>query len=344
MKGKENNGMPVGKLGYFRYVVLAALLLLTACDVEFSPNAEWKDIPVVYCVLDQDDDTTWARIERCYLGEDDIYGYSSVSDSFNYPQGSIQVSLIAYHNGLPVDSVDFQYTEVERSDGNFANHSQPMYFFPTGSFLREDCTYKLRLRRVSDGSRIAMSQSVPLVVQTASQVISRPTNTGSFGFYDKNGSSAAFCKIEWPALSNARRYQPIVRFYYSIDGEEMYEDFLCNTVMANTASTYYTFYSRASFLEELYLRLKDDPREKVYLRRFDIFLTACSEELNAYMSTIAASADIDDAHEMFSNIDGGVGILGSRRTHLHKTVPGDSSNLANTGLYYFLMDLGINMI
>lgn len=326
------------------YCVFLALVLFSACEVEFSPNAEWKDIPVVFCVLDQDDDTTWARIERCYLGDGDIYGYSAISDSFNYPQGSITVSLLAYRNGQQVDSMDFLYKEIEREEGNFANTAQPTYYFPTANRLKDDCTYVLKVRRSSDGTVIASSDPVPLVIKEAAQVISKPTNTGSFGFYDKYGSSAAFCKIEWPALKNARLYQPVVRFYYSIDDVEMYEDFKCNTIKANTASTYHTFYSRATFLEELYQRLKDDPRQKVYLRKFDIYLTACSEELNAYMSTASSGTDIDDSHEVYSNIDNGRGILASRRTHLFKSVPGDSSNLNNTGLYFFLMDLGINMI
>ena len=54
-------------------ILIAASLLLSACEVEFSPNAEWREIPVVYCVLDQDDDTTFVRVERCFLGEGNIY-------------------------------------------------------------------------------------------------------------------------------------------------------------------------------------------------------------------------------------------------------------------------------
>ena len=55
------------------FVAIPLILLFTSCKVEFSPNAEWKEVPVVWCVLDQMDDTTWVRVQRCFLGEDNLY-------------------------------------------------------------------------------------------------------------------------------------------------------------------------------------------------------------------------------------------------------------------------------
>ena len=114
-----------------RLFSLSLLPLLTvSCEVEFSPNAEWKEIPVVYCLLDQDDDTTWARVERCYLGDGSIYDYGSISDSINYPLGSIEVKLLRIYNGETVAEYTFRDTTVNRQSGNFANMAQPMYYLP----------------------------------------------------------------------------------------------------------------------------------------------------------------------------------------------------------------------
>ena len=105
-----------------RYLLPAVCYLLslffTSCEVEFSPNAKWKNVPVVYCVLDQDDDTTWARVQRCYLSEDNIYSYGQNSDSINYPQGSIEVYLLGYENGYAfveyyVPAIDARYFESD---------------------------------------------------------------------------------------------------------------------------------------------------------------------------------------------------------------------------------------
>ena len=36
---------------------MLALVAFASCKVEFSPNAPWKDVPSVYCVLDIQEDT-----------------------------------------------------------------------------------------------------------------------------------------------------------------------------------------------------------------------------------------------------------------------------------------------
>lgn len=321
------------------------LLLLASCEVEFSPNAEWKEVPVVYCVLDQDDDTTWARVEKCYLGDGDIYSYSSISDSFNYPEGYLQVALLAYKNGQIVDSMPFTDSVVDRENGDFVATDQPVFFCRTRNRLDVENTYVLSVRRASDGSLLTTSQPVPLIAKTRDQVISKPTNTQTFGFYDHNsGSPTAFCRIEWPALQNARLYQPVIRFYYVVDGDTTYIDLKCSTVKgtANRVS-YSTNYSRDMFLADVKKQLQDDPRQKYFAKKVDIYLMACSEELNAYMNAVSATSDIDQSHEVYTNMTDGLGIVAARRTHLYKRVPADTSVAPNQGLYYLLKNLGINM-
>lgn len=322
------------------------MALLASCEVEFSPNAEWKEVPVVYCILDQDEDTTWARVEKCYLGEGNIYSYSSVSDSFNYPEGYLQIALLAYdNNGQVVDSMPFAYTVLDRDSGDFAYAGQPVYCSRTRNHLSADYTYVLKVRRAADGSLLTASQPVSLVVKTRDNVISKPSNTQMFGFYDHTpGSSTAFCRIEWPALRNARLYQPMVRFYYVVEGDTTYIDLKCKSVLGKTnGTTFSTDYSRDMFLSEVEARLKNDPREKLYAKKVDIYLLACSEELNAYMNTVSSANCIEQSHEIYTNMTEGLGVVASRRTHLRKTVPADTSVADNRGLYYFLKNLDINM-
>ena len=67
----------------FRIIALAAVFAMFAvsCDNDFNPNAEWKETMVVYGLLDQDQDTTWVRVQKCYLGEGDMIAMSSIMDS-----------------------------------------------------------------------------------------------------------------------------------------------------------------------------------------------------------------------------------------------------------------------
>jgi hypothetical protein len=339
-----------------RYLLPAVCYLLslffTSCEVEFSPNAKWKNVPVVYCVLDQDDDTTWARVQRCYLSEDNIYSYGQNSDSINYPQGSIEVYLLGYENGVLKDSIPFLYTERDRQDGNFAHVAQPLYYSvtrPGGSRrFRDNYQYVLYVRSTADGSLLAYSNPVSLIRQTNATLITKPSVTvttsndtiGGFGFYDVDPTTNKrnICHIKWNLLENARLYQPMVRFYYMENGVTRHID-----LMGPISKTSEARYSRELFLEEVRRQLQDDTCRKRYIPRVDLFLTCCSEELNVYMSTASQGGGLDQSHEVYNNINGGVGVVASRRTHLYKRMPSDTSLSSDNGLLYYLINLGVGI-
>lgn len=326
----------------FRFLpVLLVLFLFSACEVEFSPNAAWKEVPVVYCVLDQDDDTSWVRVERCFLGEDDMHLYGGISDSINYPMGSIGVRLLAYQGEGRVDTINFLYTLKDHAEGGFAYQGQPVYY--TTASLAEDKNYKLEVYKTADASIIAYTDPIPLIRQTTPTLIRKPANNDIFGFYDRSGRTPV-CRIEWNVMENARLYQPMVRFYFSEFGDTHYVDLKCATVSAGNASTFLsTYYSRDAFLAELYSQLKDDPNPKQYLKTVDIYLTACNEDLNAYLSSLNSGGSVENGTEVYGNIHGGLGIFAARRTHLYKNLRADSSIVVGSshGLVYYLDSLGV---
>lgn len=323
-------------------------LFLSSCEVEFSPNASWKEIPVIYCVLDQDDftagDTTWVRVERCYLGDGSIYTYSSISDSINYPQGSIDVRLLVYRNGVCIDSIPCRDTLREREQGDFASHLQPIYY--TTQRLQDDCYYKVEVRRASSRSLMAYTDSIPLIT-CSTNVIRKPYNTEIFGFFDRTSGNVPAFLMEWYAMDNARRYQPFVRFYYGEDGDTNYVDVLGGSVNSGNGSTILsTSLTRDGFLKNLELQLQNDTNPKRYLKLVDVYLTACDENLNNYISTVNSGSSIDQSTHAYTNVhcctDGtvvdGVGILAARRTHIYKTLEADASMVPNVGFYWFLLN------
>ena len=327
-----------------------AALLLASCSVEFSPNAQWKEIPVVYCLLDQDDADSWVRVEKCYLTEGDIYSPAQISDSINYPEGSIIVAILAYDNsGRQVDSIPFTYTTADRDSGDFAYANQPLYHANTAGRLRDDWRYRLVVRHTADGKLIAASaDSIPLIKQISSAVVNKPSYTvnpvtgtayGQFAFYGANNT----CRIEWDTLQYGRLYQPIVRLYYAVHGDTTYIDLKAPSATSrNTAPTLSVDYPRYAFLNDIKTMLQGDTATKKYLKMVDIYLTVASEDYNAYRASLQAGASITQGREPYTNIDGGLGIFASRRMHLHKWMPADSSSLPN-GLYHHLCELGVGI-
>lgn len=339
-----------------KIIIAAALLLLSSCEVEFSPNADWKEIPVVYCLLDQDDDTTWARVERCYLGEGSIYSYSSNTDSINYPMGSLDVYLV----GIDGDGKEYYYqfrdTTINRQSGNFANTNQHTYYLPSQKLLKDNWKYDFRVYRHTDRTLIAHNkQPISLIIQNSDEnVFTKPTLSvipggtvvGKFAFKDKNNT----CIIEWPALQNARLYQPFVRFYYAVDenNDSEYETHEYIDIRTpsmsyiNGADRYTIYYQASGFLTSVKEQLKNNPYPKKSLNQVDLYLTACSEDFSAYMSNIADAGNLDQSRELYSNIEGGRGVFAARRTKLYRSLPADDSVLPTPpGLVYQLKQLQI---
>lgn len=326
---------------------LPLAILFISCEVEFSPNAEWKNIPVVYCLLDQDDDTTWVRVQRCYLVDDNIYNFGQVSDSINYPQGTISVSLLAYENGVRKDSMEFQYVTRDIDSGNFAYQAQPLYCFETRNRLKENYSYVLTVRNVSDGSVIVSTDPIALIKKTDERLIVKPEVTVVNGDTIRDISGLKFntyvgrencCEIQWRPLENARLYQPRVRLYYAAQGQTKYIDLLCPKATSKTNTIYY---SQSKFLADVKSMLEADTARKRYLGKVDLYLDCCTEELNVYISN-ATNASFDSyAQETFNNIHGGIGVFAARRTHLYKRMPSDMSMVPEKGLYWFLTELGV---
>ena len=314
------------------FLIVTALLLLTSCEVEFSPNAEYVETPVVYCVLDQDDDTSWVRVERCFLEDGNIYSYGSQSELYTYPQGTLQVTFLAYRQGQLVSTDVLTEILRPRNDGDFDNSPLPVFYTVTS--LDTTCMYKLEVRHVDNDSLIASTDSIPLILQTETTLINTPTNNQRFRFV--NG----VCKISWNALEHARRYQPFVRFYYGELGDTLHIDLFCNSV-----TTLSTEYGLQSFLNSVKAALKDDLNPKEYLQYVDIYLTSCDENLNVYMSSVHSGTNLNQTTDTYTNIRGGVGIFAVRRTHLYKNLLADNSmnpiHTSAPGLYAYLHDLGV---
>ena len=313
------------------------LAVLSSCDVEFSPNADWKEVPVVYCVLDQDDSLSWVRVERCYLTEGDIHSGASVSDSFNYPEGALQVSILAYNWGQLVDSIPFQYTTVDRPEGNFVSEGQPVYCAVTKNRLRDGYTYELRVRRTSDNSILARA-ATNLLVKAEGSLLLKPRQGAAFGF-----SVTRNCPIEWRAMKNGRLYQPMVRFYYVykyLGYDTQYVDLPCSMRLCTPpyTSTYTIQYPRSAFLTALKEHFAGDTNTKIYPEIFDIYIYGCNEELYAYLYSESSASGIDQSHSVYSNIEGGLGVFAARRTHLYGRVPGDPSDRPGIGLHNLLKD------
>jgi len=348
-----------------RLLFIATLaVLLSSCKVEFSPNAPWKDVPNVYCVIDIQEDTVWARVQRCYLGEDNLYNYSSISDSINYREGDIEVHLLAWQGTLNpanhsitatdqlVDRWQFTYTEVPgKPDGHFASGVQPMYYcVPGASKLLADssCVFELVVLNSASGDTLASARTtlvgiLPLNIvryDTLEPVVTMPNDARGrhYGFIPVDKQN----EIRWNTLPRGRLYQPSVVFYYRKNG-----DTLGIEIPGRTLKNQYNYnmlssksISQTVFLSAIKKELSDNTDSLFNVNHVDIIIYVCNEDLNAYISSQNSNVTSGQEYQAYTNVNGGVGIFGSRRTHIRTQVPCDS-NGRDGYLPALLKDLGV---
>ena len=327
------------------------LLLFASCKVDFSPNAEWKEVPVVWCVLDQYDDTTWVRVQRCYLGNENLYNYTQASDSIYYPKDSITVTLEKWEATEGADNIltrtgdapkatkTLEYKLCYKDDGMFAGGVQPLYFAPTYGWLEPNYVYRLVISHKTTGEVVASAETqlVGLKIDQSNPrardlvALERPNpNVGAYDEFRFAGNPAK-CEIVWKPLVRARLYQPVVRFYYyhltepDANGERhndytqrYYIDINVPSVsQSGSPNEVTTAIYESSFFADLVdaVRSKGDNAAKGFCDTVDIRLSVCNEDLNAYIKSTEPSNTIVQDRVVYTNInDGnGVGIFAARR-------------------------------
>ncbi|MDY5969444.1 MAG: hypothetical protein SPJ13_05480 [Bacteroidales bacterium] len=325
---------------YTLLCILPLLGLLASCKVDFNPNGTWQEIPAVYCLLDQDDDTTFVRVQKCYLGEGNSYDYAKILDSINYPEGRIGVYLQEWNatgwqdsnanlvavGSAPVRTFQFAYAEVQKDSGLFNSERQPLYYYVTKGLLDSTRLYRLVVVDNANGDTLATATTSLLRGKIK---LKKPNSNVIFNF-NNNG----VCESIWSAMGGARRYQPSIRFFYNdfkIDSSQgdfdtiytpKHVDILFDWQKSSMDSRTITYYfSQSRFLTTIKHALANDAHDKRLVDSVDISIRCCDEKMVQYLHSHELNNGINQSDYSYTNIDGGIGIFASRRTHLTFTVP-----------------------
>ena len=341
-------------------IFFLASLVFTSCEVEFSPNDNWREIPVVYCLLDQDDDTSYVRVQRCFMGEGDNNAYTTIKDSIYYPQGEISVYLEEWNatrnssgrsfsvGSSPRRIYTFDYMErTGNENGEFYSSEHPLFCCATGGQLDTNCLYRLKVVKNSTGDTIASGETRLI---SGEMHLSSPNNATLFQF-SYNGASRS-CEFKWSTMQEARQYQPLVRFFYrdfivTQTGNVWdtvitphYIDIPGNVVKSNMRSTTLTTnFEQSYFLNYIKDALQGDTCNKNIVDTVEIFIFCCNEPLAAYIYANNPMGAFSQDPFTYTNIDGGLGVFAARRRHISFRVQTPGSILSN--YVKSLKDLGV---
>ena len=187
-------------------VVLVFITVIYSCNKNLNVNADWRDITVVYGLLSQNEDTTYIKITKAFLGEGDALMFAKIPDSSTYPD-KLDVKLEAWLGNTLVNTyTDFDTItkHKEKKDSIIFYPDNLIYYMATGH-LNENYTYKLKITHLKTG--VVDSATTKLVhnfaVENPDPYIKLVEYTPGHNF-----------EVKFDPAYGGKRYQLVIRFHY----------------------------------------------------------------------------------------------------------------------------------
>lgn len=299
---------------------------LFACSTDLDVNAPYKDIPVVYGMLNISDSVHYIKVNKAFLGEMDAELMAKYRDSSEY--GDI-LTVIIKEDGNPFGDREFTLERIEVNnketkdeygkEGIFYSPTQTLYRFSTGNTpLNEDAEYNLEITNNQNGKVITSS-----TVLVNDFVVTRPSPSAGFDLvgFAASGNTFTNYEIKFNSAVNGKRYaMEMVMFYIeeTATGDSLVKSITWDLGEIKSSDTEGSeilvrnvrgeeFFNRvANVIPEL------TPGMKRYLYKMDFTFWVAGEELNNYMEINEPSTGIIQERPVYTNIENGIGIYSSR--------------------------------
>ena len=336
-----------------RIILLFATIasLLSACSTEFDVTAPYKEIPVIFGILNKDEAVQYIKINKAYLNDEGsaiIAGSVPDSNIFPYP---IEAKLFASYTPLTdsnikyTDSVVLDTVHLNKEAGSF-NANNIFYKTPDGfkvkyTIINRDTTwanYQIVVQRKSDGKLIAKSRT-PIV---ADFLFSGTQN--EVKLYNRFTKIYLNHTFSWGGAINGKMYTTFLRFKFrEVDdlvgtSEEKFVDMPLfeNIKTSNSTGTSKISYTLSGEAFFTYLQAKLDPltspsARREYIAPLELHFNVAGEELTKYIEINNGSGGLNDIRPEYSNVEGGLGIFSSRMNKVFNQL--NKTNLNQDAIY-----------
>jgi len=296
------------------------LLVLASCRNEVEVMAPYRDIPVVYCVLNQNDSVHYLRLEKSFMGEASAYDMARQTDSIYYPGALVFIERWA--DGELKEKVTLERAlSPVRDSGIFTN--EPNYLYRSTGLIRGNSEYRLNIRIPSTGAEISAT------THTVNNFkVVRPEDFKKnlpFSSYDN------YQTVEWISAPYTRIYQLLIRFHYlevkNRDTVNLTADWNIGHYISQYGSggeLMKTDILQRNFYKWLGNKIEkpdDDIQRLADKKAIDFVFTVGGEELYTYMEIYKEDSGILKEKPVFTNIVNGIGLFASR---FEQTVAGKS--------------------
>jgi len=295
-------------------VFLLSLAFLQACKNDVQLNAAYKEIIVVYGLLDINDSVHYIRIQKAFQNTG-----TTAQSIAQKPDSLYFDSLLVTITDLTTNKIDTltKETSIIKDSGYFQNKVNILYRFSDPLFATH--RYRLDVKNIYTGNR---ASSITSVVGNATNITGPPGDT-----FDLLAGKKI--KSIYRTGINARAYDIFYRFKY----DEI--DSVTNNLLAHQYFDYYVLRSGLTgslaggeameqivesndILNAMGNALVYHPGVTKVATNLDACYAGAADDLNVYLDVSKPSIGIVQKKPEYTNINNGYGIFSSRSVFFKK--------------------------
>jgi hypothetical protein len=299
-----------------KLLLFALLISFWACENEVDLTADWKDIPVVYALINNADTAHYIRVEKAFLDQNgSAFAAAQEVDSVYYDQ--ITVTLTNLSTGAAADfvRVDGNLEGYPREDGVFATTPNYLYKLDGGAIdLEGENEMRLELNRGDEldpvtAEAVVLQEINPLTPKNPGDKVDFPT--------DRDVS------FRWIAGDEAKVFDLTLLIHYferPINNPDEVEDKtlewrFAKGIRPTGNSSILEKIDGNSFYQFLGERIPVDPTLERGIVTLDLTITAGGEAIDQYLKIASANLGITSSQDIpiYTNMSEGRGIFSSIR-------------------------------
>ena len=305
------------------FIIFSLATIFFSCSTDIDLNADYKDITVVYGLLDKGSDMQYIKVNKTFLGEAPVYEMAAVSDSFIYK--SANGMLKKYHNGNYVKTINFVYNDtIQKDTGYFASDRNVIYLTdekiiePSEENNLDEYSYKLVVQipgkpEVTSETKLVSNVKILPPISYKSELI----------FYQSYGTSGQYIdlKVKYESAKNALLYEVYteISFFEKLQGSD---DYTLKTIMWRQLDkrsldikgdeTIESTISGSGFYNYIHTQIASTAADERVFYSIRFYFVAAGETLTKYIDLTSPDYGIVQEKPSFTNVENGWGLFSSR--------------------------------
>lgn len=289
-------------------------IFMWSCSTDVEVNGEWKDIPIVYCILDASAPYQYVKVNKSFLGNLPASQMAAIADSLFYQNVDVVINEYNVNNSLISTYVFEKVDTISKPEGYFGNQKNSIWIKQMN--LNPDNKYELVIN-IDNGNHIVRSETklVKGIYMTTPSVFAPTIDivryNGDFEYKYNNGTGG-------------KVFQMTIAFnYFEVDANGDTSD--VKTIVWPQNVEYRTNLNpvevtgKFSILAFYNLINNKLGKPQAGVKRFvkmpesiEFRLAAADENYATYMEITAPSSGIVQEKPSFTNLEGGYGLFASR--------------------------------